>query len=697
VASAVKTRYKGMAMSLLVLENASLAFGGQVILDQASLRLAEGERVGLLGPNGAGKSTLLRVLLGQQGLDGGAVHKARGVRLGYLPQDVLELAGDSLLHSVLNTVPGRGDIEHSISDAEKALEASADPDEQMALAQRLAELAERQLHLDTHYSERLAITILRGLGFQEHELQRPTEQFSGGWKMRGALAGLLFQQPDVLFLDEPTNHLDVPSVLWLAAFLKSYRNAIVLISHDREFLNAQVERIISFEPEGLRIYRGNYEAYLEQRAAEEEVLSAQAHHQQRELKKMERFVERFRAQPTKARQAQSRARRVKRLQNEMASSRPVVRRRTLSFSFPEVARSGKDVVALKGIKKSFGPIHLYEGVERSVYANDRIAIIGVNGAGKTTLLKIIAGELTPDEGEVRYGTNVQLAYYAQHHTERLDRKRSVLEEVRRLVPHASESFVRGVCGAFLFSGDDVDKAVGVLSGGERARVLLAQLLVAPGNLLLMDEPTNHLDLASSEALAEAFESFGGTLVFVSHNTGFVNQLATKIWDISGGEIVEYPGNLEEYLEHNALQNQDHALAAAVGGIAQAGEEPAASPTPKTAKSQPAKRPAPKPRETQKERKARKRKEAGQRNAMGRKTRQLKKELQALESRIARLEADQQEIEPQLADRAVFTDKQRFQQMLRTFDENRRKLEELYDRWEFQQEQLEKISSEPNGS
>ena len=688
-------------MSLLVLQNANLGFGGQRLLVDASLRIGEGEKIGLLGPNGSGKSTLLKVLLGAQGLDGGDFVRAKGLRLGYLPQDVLELADETLLRSVLATVPGRGDIEQRTADTEADLIAATDPDEQMALATQLAELNDRLMHFETHYSERQAIRILLGLGFREADLHRPTAEFSGGWKMRAALSGLLFQQPDILLLDEPTNHLDVPSVRWLDGFLADYRNAILLISHDREFLNRHAQRVLSFEPEGLRSYRGNYDAYLEQRESESEVRDANQRNQERELKELERFVERFKAKATKARQAQSRARRVKRLQDEMAANRRPSARRTLAFSFPEVPRTGKDVLMLDGISKAFGSLRLYERASEGVYAGDRIAIIGVNGAGKTTLLKIMARELAPDEGEVRYGANVRLGYYSQHHTELLDPRLTVLEEVRRLAPSASETFVRGVCGAFLFSGDDVDKAVGVLSGGERARVLLARLLVDPGNLLLMDEPTNHLDLTSSEALAGALENYGGTLVFVSHNSAFVNSLATKVWDISDGKILEYPGNLREYFEHQTAQQQrelEQAEAAkAKAEKAEAAAKAAASARPKAkqkgAASKPSARPspsdAPPAAESGAQRKERRRREAERRNERNRRTKRLRDEIAKLEARIAEIEAEQAELEPQLADPALYDDQTRFRPVLERFDGNRRKIEELTGRWEFRQEDLEK--------
>ena len=674
-------------MSLLVLENASIAFGDQTIFNEVSLRIGAGEKIGLIGPNGAGKSTLFKALLGMQALDGGALNRARSCRTAYLPQDVLELAGDTLLDSVLNTVPGRGDIETRLTNIEQELQETDDVDLQMKLAGQLADLGEQLAHFEVFYSERQAARILDGLGFQQSDFSRPTEEFSGGWKMRGALAGLLFQKPDVLFLDEPTNHLDLPSVLWLNEFMKELTSAMVLICHDRDFLNRHIERVVSFEPEGLRQYTGNYESYLEQREQEEEILEASLRNREREVRTMERFVTRFKAKATKARQAQSRARRVKRLKAELEADKPVAPARKLNFSFPEVSRTGRDAIQLKDISKSFGDLHLYKNLNRNVYSEDRIAIVGVNGAGKTTLLKIMAGELKPNDGEVVYGSNVEIGYYSQHHNELLHPKCTVLDEVRAVAHGEGESFVRGVCGAFLFSRDEVDKVIGVLSGGERARVLLARLLVNPGNVLLMDEPTNHLDVAAADALARALQSYNGTLVFVSHNTSFVNQLATKVWDISDGDVIEYPGNLAEYLEH--LEQRNATNPQAVNLITKA-TSPSPGPSHQKSAKTPAKTtetPAEKT-ESYEERKARKKREAQERSQRNQSTKSIRHTIGKLEKRIAELESENKGLETELADPALYDQYDQYEKTLAHYQDNQKKLGELYGRWEHQQEALE---------
>ncbi len=662
-------------MSLIVLEQASLSFGDRDILNRLNLRVGEQDQIGVIGPNGSGKSTLLKAMCGQQGLDGGQVRLAKHCRIGYLPQDILEVGGDTLLSSVVDSIPGRGHVEEDLLQAETSLEKSTDPEEQLRLAHLLSSLHERLDRYETYYSSQRAITILMGLGFREGDLPRPTAEFSGGWKMRAALAALLFQDTDVLFLDEPTNHLDLPSVAWLDEYLKGCRSSLVLICHDREFLNRHIQRVVSFEPEGVRTYAGNYDSYKELRLQEEEVLEASARNRDREIKELERFVERFRYKATKARQAQNRSKKIEKLQKEI--DKPIIRPKRLRFSFPPTKRSGKDAMNLEGLCKSFGDLELYRDLNQRVASGDRIAIVGLNGAGKTTLLKMMAGELQPDSGSIRLGSNVVIGYYAQHHTELLDPQRSVLEEVWNLAPGSSQSYVRGVCGAFLFSGDDVDKAVGVLSGGERARVLLALLLIKPTNLLLMDEPTNHLDVDSAEALAEALKTFGGTLIFVSHNKSFINHLATKIWEVGEGQVIEYPGNLDDYLFHRQLQAQS----------SDAPEEELPQADPEGRRQHEVK----KNYGSREEQKERKRREAEQRNALNRRTRKIREEISGLERRIAKLEARQAELEPKLAD-PEFYQQPDFKDALREYEDNRHKVEELYSRWQHQQESLEQVEA-----
>ncbi|GMV40639.1 MAG: ABC transporter ATP-binding protein [Myxococcales bacterium] len=709
-------------MSLLMLEDATLSFGARRILDGVNLRFGEGEHVGLVGPNGSGKSTLLRILADEQGLDGGRVNRSRACRVGYLPQDIETLPGETVLEAVLAAVPGRGDVEARLAAVEASLVAATDPDEMMELAGVVAELHEELDYFETFFSERRALQILTGLGFSEGGVRQRWTELSGGWRMRVALAGLLFQAPDLLLLDEPTNHLDAPSVAWLDRFLDGWARSIVLICHDRAFLNRHAERVISFEPEGVRTWTGNWDDYLEQRALEEDILEARARNQEQKLRELQRFVDRFKAKATKARQAQSREKWITKIEKELV--KPVVRPRKLAFTFPPVAPSGRDVLRAEGLGKRFGDNVLYRGVNLTVRAGDRIAILGVNGAGKTTLLRMLAGELTPDEGRVVVGTGVERRTYAQHHTEALIASRTVLEEVSRARPDAGQTRVRGVCGAFLFPADDVDKPVGVLSGGERARVLLARLLLDPGNVLLLDEPTNHLDLGAAEALADALEGYGGTILLVSHNESLVNRIATKVWDVGEGKVVEYPGNLQTYLDHLERRRAEAEQVRGGGGPRAAEAKPAApaerpgptppgkatapgrptakggsqpppkasqggagtkaAPAPPKAPPQakpPPKQPAPsaaeRPREHRTPEPAPRPPHAPK--AAPERQKPRAGDPQALAERIAALEAEIAPLAAQLADPEIYGDAARFQELLARHMAGQRKIEELRGR------------------
>src|SRR5437016_12142743 len=373
--------------------------------------------------------------------------------------------------------------------------------------------------------------------------------------MRAALAALLLQDPELLLLDEPTNHLDVPTLEWFDSFLRRSRKALLLVSHDREFLDRQIDRVLSLEPEGLRSYAGNYERYLELRAAEEERLAAQAEKQSRRRAQMQAFIDRFRAKATKARQVQSRVRLLEK--EEIVQVRE--ERGTVRFRFPEAPRSGREVARLERVSKSYGATSVFRDLSAQVLRGDRIAVIGLNGAGKTTLLKLLAGEIEPDAGTVVPGHYLVTGYFAQHHTERLDAERTILEQVHGLVPTQPQSRGRRELGSFLLSGHGVDKRIGVLSGGERARVALARLLVVPSNFLLMDEPTNHLDLDSSEALIDALTRYEGTLLFVSHNRSFVNGLATQVWEVKDFGIDVQPGDLDDWERRRAAASEQASL------------------------------------------------------------------------------------------------------------------------------------------
>ncbi|WP_242334407.1 MULTISPECIES: ABC-F family ATP-binding cassette domain-containing protein [Anaeromyxobacter] len=665
-------------MSLVAGNALSLAYGPKVLLDEESFAIGPQDRIGLVGANGTGKSSLMRILAGQLSPDSGDLVLRRGARVGYLPQDVAALPDLPLVDAVLATVPGRADLERRLRAAEDALAAAGTPEEQLELSAALAELHQALDHFEERFGRHRAERILGGLAFTADDLGRPARTFSGGWKMRAALAGLLLQDPDLLLLDEPTNHLDVPTLEWFDAFLRGSRRALLLVSHDREFLNRQIDRVLALEPEGLRAYTGDYEDYKRQRAQEEERLLAEAKRQGAKRAQLEEFIERFGAKATKARQAKSK----EKLLEKMDEVQVLEHRATVRFRFAEAPRSGREVLRLEGVRKAFGPRVVYRSLDAAIQRGERVGVIGANGAGKSTLLKLVAGELASDAGEVKLGHGVLAGYFAQHHFERaehdgdaegamrtfgaLDPERTVLDTLWDLVPEQGEAYVRGVAGSFLFSGDDVEKKLGVLSGGERARVALAKLLLVPANLLVLDEPTNHLDLDSSEALIQALKGYGGTLLFVSHNRSFLNQLATVIWEVKDGGILPFPGNLDDWLYHQKELEAAAAAAGASGDPARTGPGAAAAPASD---------------------RERRRLEAEARNARYRLEKPLRDRIAALEARIEGLEQEEREATEALADPALYQDFARAKPLIERQHAAKEELARLYGEWEAAQEEL----------
>lgn len=648
-------------VSLVIVQGLELSYGSKTLFDASSFTIGPTDRIGLVGANGTGKSTLLKILVGQVTPDNGALTFRRRSRVGYLPQDLQALTPGALVDAVMSTVPGRDALDEALVASEQQLNGTTVVEEQMELAATLAELHEEREHFDAHFGKHRAEQILLGLGFKVTDFSRPTTEFSGGWRMRAALAGLLLQDPDLLLLDEPTNHLDLPTLAWFDAFLKRSRKAMVLISHDRGFLNRQINKVVSLETEGVRTWSGDYEDYRRQRAEEYERLLVQAEKVETRRQELQTFINRFKAKASKASQAQSKMKQLAKLESVALHED----RATVSFTFPVVAQSGREVAKFEGIRKAFGEHVIYDGLNAQVLRGQRIAIVGMNGAGKTTLLKILAGELAPDAGLATLGHNVVLGYYAQHHADTLDKHHSILAEMMELVPDKPQSFVRSVLGSFLFSGDDVEKKIGVLSGGERARVALAKLLLKPANLLVMDEPTNHLDLDSSEALIEALEGYTGTLMFVSHNRSFLDALATHVWDVRDRKVVPYPGNLADYLVH--LDAEAAARARGEDVVVKSEEK---GPTEKD----------------------RKRLEAEARQARSQRSGPLKKEISKLEARIAELEAAQKEREAQLVDAAFMADYEKSRPVLDAHQKAGSELETAMARWEAASAELASLQS-----
>jgi ATP-binding cassette subfamily F protein 3 len=499
---------------MLTISEVSKAYGPQILFEDVSLQINRTDRVGLIGPNGAGKSTLFSLILGTEEPDKGTVTRERNVVVGHLPQESAPAGDRTVLEMALDGMDA-----HDHDSNGYQLEAKAK-------------------------------RILSGLSFREKDFARPLREMSGGWVMRAHLARLLVQEPDILMLDEPTNHLDLESLQWFQSYLQEYSGAILMISHDRSFLNALATHTIEIRQRKLVRYRGNYDACLEQRAAAEAQQLAAYKNQQREIAHMMEFVQRFRAKNTKAAQAQSKLKQIERMEKIEA---PVAENKKIHFKFPQPQRSGLKAITLKNIHHAYGPNVIYQGIDFVAERDQRIVLVGPNGAGKSTLLKLLAGALPLQSGSRDLGHNVKSGYYSQYRVDMLDPDRTVLEEGLDTPERVTEEFVRTVLGCFLFRGDDVFKKVSVLSGGEKSRLALVKLLLDPPNLLLMDEPTTHLDMASIEALIAALQQFSGTLIFISHDIYFIKALSTHVVRVEGGRLAHYPGGWQYYLDKTAAQ------------------------------------------------------------------------------------------------------------------------------------------------
>jgi ATP-binding cassette subfamily F protein 3 len=529
---------------LIQLVSLSKSFGGRVLLDAVSWQIDDRERVGLSGPNGAGKTTLLKMLAGLEEADSGTIVKPSTLTVGYLPQDGLVHSGRTLLEEAGLAFKPLLDMRDEIAALEERLGDDMHAEAQhAAMLERYAELQDAFRRLEGYSIDLKITTVLRGLGFGADDLGKRSEHFSGGWQMRIALAKLLLGRPGLLLLDEPTNHLDLDARNWLEEYLSAYPHAVILVSHDRFFLDAVVTRITEIGMRKLTDYHGNYTAYLKERDARMERLRQMKRDQDDEVARMEAFINRFRYQATKAAQVQSR---IKMLDKVVRIEIPPERKR-VHFTFPACAKSGRTVLDLKNLRKVYDGRPVLDGVSVHIERGDRIALIGPNGAGKSTLMRMLAGVEPPDSGTRTEGHQVVMQYFAQDEATRLDPALTIYQTLAGDAPLHMVPSIRNILGGFLFSGDDIEKPVRVLSGGERTRLAVARMLLRPSNTLLLDEPTNHLDLESKDVLLEALEDFGGTLVFVSHDRYFVDKLATKVIEVGGGQVLMYPGNYEEFL------------------------------------------------------------------------------------------------------------------------------------------------------
>jgi ATPase subunit of ABC transporter with duplicated ATPase domains len=525
------------------LDNISKQHGPQILFVDASAALLRGEKVGLVGPNGAGKSTVFRLIMGEESVDDGQISIDRNVTIGHFSQDVGEMKGMS---AIAATMDGAGPVSAMASELHELEHAMADParaDELDKLVDRFGHVQARFDELGGYALEARAREIMAGLGFTQEQMDGDVGNLSGGWKMRVALARILLMRPNVMLLDEPSNHLDIESIIWLEGFLKDYDGALLMTTHDREFMNRVVSKIIEIDGGVLTSYSGNYDFYEKQRALHTVQAEAAYARQQAMLAKEIRFIERFKAQASHAAQVQSR---VKKL-DKIEKLEPPRRRRTITFEFPESPRSGEDVVKIEGLCKHYGDHVIYDDFSLMIRRKERWSVMGVNGAGKSTLLKLVAGEIPADAGSVTLGAGVRVGYFAQHAMELLDPQKTVYETLEEAFPLASVGTLKSLGGCFGFSGSDIDKVCRVLSGGEKARVVMARLLYDRPNLLILDEPTNHLDLATKEMLLSALHDFEGTMLFVSHDRRFLAGLSNRVLELDLGSTTTYGGGYLEYV------------------------------------------------------------------------------------------------------------------------------------------------------
>ncbi|MBR0962960.1 ABC-F family ATP-binding cassette domain-containing protein [Bradyrhizobium diazoefficiens] len=528
---------------MIRLDNVSKQAGHQILFIEASAALNKGEKIGLVGPNGAGKTTLFRMIAGEELPDEGQVSTDRGITIGYFNQDVGEMSGRSAVAEVMN---GAGPVSEVAAELRQLEADMADPDKADQMDEIIARYGEVQHafeELDGYALDGRAREALSGLGFSQEMMDGDVGKLSGGWKMRVALARILLMRPDVMLLDEPSNHLDIESLIWLEKFLHDYEGTLLMTSHDREFINRVISKVVEIDSGSLTTYTGNYEFYEQQRALNEKQQQAQFERQQAMLAKEIKFIERFKARASHAAQVQSRVKKLDKIERV----EPPRRRQTVAFDFLPAPRSGEDVVALKNVHKGYGSKRIYDGLDFMIRRRERWAVMGVNGAGKSTLLKLIAGASEPDQGTVALGGSVKMGYFAQHAMDLLDGEQTVFESLEYAFPTAGQGSLRALAGCFGFSGDDVEKRCRVLSGGEKARLVMAKMLFDPPNFLVLDEPTNHLDLATKEMLINALSDFEGTMLFVSHDRHFLATLSNRVLELTPDGIHQFGGGYTEYV------------------------------------------------------------------------------------------------------------------------------------------------------
>jgi ATP-binding cassette, subfamily F, member 3 len=640
---------------MLTLSEITKSFGARTLFEDVSLSINLGERIALVGPNGAGKSTLFSIILGTAEPDNGSVVIDKHTTIGYLPQETAASGDETVLELAIAITPEHGKLMRILSEGTRT--GHTDTEEYHDALGRYAELGGYQ-------NEPKAKRILAGLAFRESDFHRPAKTMSGGWIMRAHLARLLVMEPDLLMLDEPTNHLDLESLGWFQNYLEYYPGAILMISHDRAFLNALVDNIFEIRHKQVHRYRGNYDAYVEQRLARQEQHLAAYKNQQAEIAKLQEFADRFRAKASKASQAQSKLKQIERMEKLDA---PESADKKIHIKFPQPARSGQRVMTLTKVHFAYDTLKVYRGIDLEIEKGQRTVLVGPNGAGKSTLLKILGGALEIQQGERKEGLNCEVGYSSQNRADMLNPNRTVLQEAMSIPAPLPEVTTRTILGSFLFSGDDAYKKVSVLSGGEKTRLGLVKLLMNPPNLLLMDEPTTHLDMASIDALIEALKQYQGTLIFISHDVYFIRALAQTVLHISAGNLTPYSGDYDYYLEKSGAGSAKLGL---VAGDQLSDDRPAeAAAAPRAANSSPGKS------------KEQKRKEADERQAVSAARKQAQAHLDKIEREIAALEQRHKEIVALLEAPETYQQGGDVMKLNRELIENTEKQEELNEAWE----------------